>query len=139
MLVAIRGVVGIDRFARVVSGLFATMDVDVTLYHVAGADETDADVKTLLDGVRTRLADEGVPLDAIDIQISREGTPKEEIVDTSENYDAVVMGESDPSVTTVLFGMTAEAVAEQFLGPVFVVQHEKLNDVEETDDEKIPN
>ncbi|MFD1599955.1 universal stress protein [Halobellus rarus] len=135
VLVAIRGVIGVDRFARLVAGLFATVDVDVTLYHVAGEDETDADMETLLDGVATRLSEDGVSSDAIDIQISREGSPQEMIVDTSDNYDAVVMGESDPSVTTFLFGMTADQVAKQFLGPVFVIQHGELDDAEETDTE----
>jgi nucleotide-binding universal stress UspA family protein len=134
VLVAVRGIVGIDRFVRLVSGLFATIDVDVTLYHVAEEDETDADVETLLDGVSTRLSDEGVPSDAIDIQIPREGTPQEMIVDASDNYDAIVMGESDPSVTTLLFGMTADQVAKQFLGPVFVIQHGELDDAGGTDD-----
>jgi nucleotide-binding universal stress UspA family protein len=135
VFVAIRGIVGIDRFVRLVSGLFATIDVDVTLYHVAGEDETDADVETLFDGVATRLSDEGIAADAIDIQISRGGTPREMIVDASENYDAIVMGESDPSVTTFLFGMTADQVAKQFLGPVFVIQHGELDDGEEIDSE----
>jgi nucleotide-binding universal stress UspA family protein len=135
VLVAIGGITGIDRFIRLVSGLFATADVNVTLYHIAGEDETDADVETLLDGVATRLSDEGVPSDAIDIQISREGSPRKMIADTSENYDAVVMGESDPSVTTFLFGMTADQVAKQFLGPVFVIQHEELGDAEGIDTE----
>ena len=96
VLVAVRGVIVVDRFARLVSGLFATIDVDVTLYHVAGEDETDADGETLLAGVVTRLSEDGVSSDAIDIQISREGSPQELIVDTSDNNDAVVMGKSDP-------------------------------------------
>jgi len=57
------------------------------------------------------------------------------IVDASDNYDAIVMGESDPSVATFLFGMTADQVAKQFLGPVFVLPHGEPDDVEETDDE----
>jgi len=128
ILVAVRGIVGVDRFVNVVSGLFASMDVDVTLYHVAGEAETDRDVETLLDGVASRLSEEGVAADAIDIQISRAGTPQEKIVDVSDNYDAIVMGESDPSLKTFLFGMTAEQVAKEFLGPVFVIQHENLEE-----------
>jgi hypothetical protein len=131
VLIAVRGIVGIDRFVRLVAGLFATVDVDVTLYHVAGADKTDADVETLLDGVAARLADEGIDADAIDIQISRDGTPQEQIVDASDDYDAIVMGESDPSVTTFLFGMAADQVAKQFLGPVFVIQHGELDETAE--------
>ncbi|SEO58909.1 Universal stress protein family protein [Halorientalis persicus] len=135
VLVAIRGIVGIDRFVRLVSGLFATVDVDVTLYHVAGADEIDADVETLLEGVATRLSEEGVPPDTIDMQVSRDGSPQESIVDASDNYDTIVMGESDPSVSTFLFGMTADQVANEFLGPVLVIQHGDPDDTEETDSE----
>ncbi|MFT4884153.1 MAG: nucleotide-binding universal stress UspA family protein [Natronomonas sp.] len=157
VLVAVRGVVGIDRFVRLISGLFAPAadegfssrvrsalprgeapppEVNVTLYHVAEEDETDEDVETLLDAVATRLSEEGVSSDVIDTQIEREGDPQEMIVDAADDYDAVVMGESDPSVTTFLFGMTADQVAKQFLGPVFVVQHEEPDDDEEPDVEQ---
>jgi nucleotide-binding universal stress UspA family protein len=132
VLVAVRGVVGIDRFVRLASGLFAPVDVDVTLYHVAAENETDADAETLLDGVATRLSEEGISAETIDIQVARDGTPQELIVDASDSYDAIVMGESDPSVTTFLFGMTADQVAKQFLGPVFVIQHGELDSAEET-------
>lgn len=107
----------------------------IILYHVAGENETDEDVETLLDGVATRLVEEGVPAEAMNIQISRGDSPQEEIVAAAEDHDAVVMGESDPSVVTFLFGMTAQKVAKQFLGPVFVVQRGAQDDVEDTDDE----
>ena len=135
VLVAVRGIVGIDGFVRFVSGLFATSDINVTLYHVAEKNETDEDVETLLDGIATRLSDEGISPDAIDTQIARGDSPQELIIDDSEHYDAIVMGESDPSVTTFLFGMTADQVAKQFLGPVFVIQHGELEDIEVVDDE----
>lgn len=125
VLVAVRGTVGLDRLVRVVSGLFATTDVDVTLYHVADADETDEDVETLLDGLANRLVEAGVDADAVDVRIGRGGSPQEAIVDVANEFDAVVMGESDPSLATFVFGMRAEQVAEQFLGPVLVVQREK--------------
>jgi len=135
VLIAVRGIVGVDRFVRLASGLFAPIDVNVTLYHVAEENETDEDVETLLDGIVTRLSEEGIAEDAIDIKVSRGGSPQEMIVEDSDNYDAIVMGESDPSVSTFLFGMTADQVAKQFLGPVFVIQHEEPDDSEATDDE----
>lgn len=135
LLVAVRGIVGIDRFVRLVSGLVASIDVNVTLYHVAEENETDEDVETLLDGIATRLSEEGVPPESIDLQVSREGDPREMIVDAADEYDAIVMGESDPSVTSFLFGMTADQVAKQFLGPVFVVQHEEPEDDDAPDTE----
>ncbi|WP_135663753.1 universal stress protein [Halorhabdus rudnickae] len=127
VLVAVRGVVGIDRFVRLVSGLFGPKDINVTLFHVAEADETDADVETLLNGIKARLSEQGVSEAVVDIEISRGDAHQELIVDAADNYDAIIMGESDPSVTTFLFGMTADQVAKQFLGPVFVVQHEQTD------------
>jgi len=46
VLVAVRGAVGVDRLARVVAGLFADAGVEITLFHVAEADETADDVQT---------------------------------------------------------------------------------------------
>ena len=125
VLVAVRGTVGIDRLGRVVAGLFADTDVGVTLYHVAGKDETDADIETLLDGLADRLVELGMDRGAIGTRIHRDGKPLEAIVRVAEEYDAVVMGESDPSIATYVFGMPAEKVAERFLGPVLVVQRER--------------
>lgn len=122
VLVAVRGTVGIDRLARVVAGLFADRDIDVTLYHVTSEDETDEDVDVLLDGLADRLADEDVDPDRIDTRTDRDVDPIDAIADLSESYDAVVMGESDPTLATFVFGMPADQVADRFLGPVLVVQ-----------------
>lgn len=46
------------------------------------------------------------------------------IVDAADEFDVVVMGESDPSLTTFVFGLPADQVADRFLGPVLVVQRE---------------
>lgn len=130
LLVAIRGTVGLDRFVRLLLGLFGNTHIDVTLYHVAAEDETDEDAAMLLDAVVSRLTEEGMDADSLDTQIARDGNAREMIVDASEGFDAIVMGESDPSVTTFVFGMRAEQVAKQFLGPVLVVQREKPADDE---------
>jgi len=76
----------------------------VTLSHVSHADETEVDIET-------RVAPETKALEAI--------------ATIAEEYDAVVVGESDPSLTTFVFGMPAEKLVERFLGPVLVVQREK--------------
>jgi nucleotide-binding universal stress UspA family protein len=130
VLVAVRGVVGADRFARVVSGLLSNTDVGVTLYHVVEADEIEADVATLLDGIATRLSEAGLSPDSIDTEIASGSDPQEMIVDAAGDHDAIIMGESDPSVSTLLFGMRADQVAKQFLGPVLVIQH-ATDDVDE--------
>jgi hypothetical protein len=134
VLVAVRGTVGVDRLARVVAGLFGEMDVVVTLYHVAGAAESDEDVGTLLDGVRERLGDLGMDTSAVETRVDRERDAREAIVRVADEYDTVVMGESDPSLVTFVFGMPAEQVADRFLGPVLVVQRNPASDGAEAGD-----
>lgn len=124
VLVAVRGTVGIDRLARVVGGLFSDRDIDVTLYHVTSDEETDADVDVLLDGLADRLADEDVDPDRIKTRIDRDVKPVDAIAELAEDYDCVVMGESDTTLATFVFGMPADQVADKFLGPVLVVQRE---------------
>lgn len=128
VLVAVRGTVGVDRLARVVAGVFASMGAAITLYHVAEHDETDEDVETLLDGMVDRLDDLGVDPSRLDTVVERELDPLDAIVDVAESYDAVVMGETDPSLVTFVFGMPADQVADRFLGPVLVVQREPPED-----------
>ena len=124
VLVAVRGTVGIDRLACVVAGVFGAMDASITLYHVAEAEETDEDIGTLLDGMVDRLGDLGVDESRIETRVGRDQGPLDAIVDAAEAFDAVVMGETDPSLVTFVFGMPAAQVADRFLGPVLVVQRE---------------
>ena len=124
VLVAVRGTVGVGRLARVVAGVFAGSDASITLYHVAGSDEADADVDTLLDGVAGRLADLGLDDSRIETRVERDREPLDAIVDAAADFDAVVMGETDPSLATFVFGMPADQVADRFHGPVLVVQRE---------------
>jgi len=122
VLVAVRGAVGIDRLARVVAGLFGEMGVSVTLYHVAHADETDEDAETLLAGLEDRLGDLGLDTSTIETRVDRDRDPLDAIVEAADAFDTVVMGESDPSLSTFVFGMPGDQVADRFLGPVLVVQ-----------------
>lgn len=124
VLVAVRGAVGIDRLARVVAGLFGVTDASVTLYHVAESDETDEDVGTLLDGMVNRLEAQGMDASRIETRVDRDQAALDAIIETADAFDTVVMGESDPSLTTFVFGMPADQVADRFLGPVLVVQRE---------------
>jgi len=131
VLVAIRGAVGIDRLARVVAGLFGGTDASVTLYHVAEPNETDADAETLLDGLADRLEDQGVDASRIETRVDRDQAALDAIVGAADAFDTVVMGETDPSLSTFVFGMPADQVADRFLGPVLVVQREPPEETEE--------
>jgi nucleotide-binding universal stress UspA family protein len=135
VLVAVRGTVGLDRLARVVGGLFDDTDLGITLYHVVGEGETDEDVEMLLGGLEDRLVDLGVAADRIETRTDTADDPLDLIVETAEEFDAVVMGESDPTLATFVFGMRADKVADRFLGPVVVVQREPPEEEEEAEEE----
>ncbi|UWG48703.1 Nucleotide-binding protein, UspA family [Halanaeroarchaeum sp. HSR-CO] len=122
VLVAVRGTVGVDRLVRLVSGLFADTDTSLTLFHVLDESESEADARTLLDGIADRLDANGFDADRLDVRVADSAGPMNAIVDVANEFDAVVMGESDPSVVTFVFGMRSEQVADQFLGPVLVIQ-----------------
>ncbi|WP_297885988.1 universal stress protein [uncultured Halorubrum sp.] len=122
VLVALRGTVGIGRNTRLVAGLFADAGVAVTLYHVSGEGESPEDGESFLGGVRSDLVERGIASDRIETLVEDSDAPLDAIADRAESHDAVVMGETDPSVTTFVFGMPSEQIAERFLGPVLVVQ-----------------
>ena len=122
VLVALRGTVGIGRNTRLVAGLFADAGVAVTLYHVPGEGESPEDGESFLGGVRSDLVERGIASDRIETLVEDSDAPLDAIADRAESHDAVVMGETDPSVTTFVFGMPSKQVAERFLGPVLVVQ-----------------
>ncbi len=124
VLVAVRGTADVSRVADAVAGLFRSTDVAVTLYHVTETNETEDDIETFLDGVRDRLTNLGIEPSAIETRVDPEGKLPGSIAAAAEDYDALVMGESDPSLATFVFGMPAEQITDRFLGPVFVVQRD---------------
>ncbi|WP_425492324.1 universal stress protein [Halovivax gelatinilyticus] len=125
VLVAIRGTIGVDRIATVVGGLFAASNVTVTLYHGLVDAETVDDAKTFLDGVTDRLTKRGIDPNDLDQVIDDVDGGIDRIAEVAAEYDAVVMGESDPSVATFVFGMPSKQLATRFLGPILVVQRDK--------------
>jgi nucleotide-binding universal stress UspA family protein len=125
VLVALRGTIGVGRNVRLVAGLFADAGVDVTLYHVLDEGESLDDGESFLNGVKTDLVERGIDIDRIETLVEDADASIDAIAGRAESHDAVVMGETDPSVTTFVFGMPSELVAERFLGPVLVVQRER--------------
>ena len=122
VLLAVRGLVGLDRNAALVAGLFAGREVDVTVYHGRDADEPAAEARGAVAETERALVDRGVEPEAIATVIEETAEPVAAIARQAAGHDVVVMGETNPSVTTMVFGMPANRVAEQFQGPVLVVQ-----------------
>ncbi|WP_435097747.1 universal stress protein [Halorubrum sp. N11] len=125
VLVSLRGTIGVGRNTRLVAGLFADAGANVTLYHALGEGESPDDGESFLNGVKADLVERGIAPDRIETLVEDADVPFDAIAGQAESHDAVVMGETDPSVTTFVFGMPSKQVAERFLGPVLVVQRER--------------
>lgn len=133
VLVAVRGDPLLDRLAAVAGGLFDDGTTSVTLLNVVRDEERTADGEALLERVRSELTDAGVDSERIDERVETARRPIRKIVEVSEAFDAVMLGESDPTVMTVLFGEKSEQVADRFIGPVLVVRQPREEEVEEED------
>jgi hypothetical protein len=127
-LLAVRGRVGRDRLVRLLGALFADAQATLTLFHVTDAEELDADVEAMLRDLGTALLDAGVADDRLETRSEPGGKPLDCIGEAATGADVVVMGETDPSVATFVFGLPEEQLADQFLGPVLVVQRPPAED-----------
>ncbi|MFP4529996.1 MAG: universal stress protein [Halodesulfurarchaeum sp.] len=124
VLVAVRGTVGIDRLVAVLGGLFAGSGTDLTLFHVSDDEETPADIEAMLAELESALAEAGIERDNVETRIETGDQPLNLIAEVAEEYDLIVMGETDPSLVTYVFGLPQDQLAAEFLGPVLVVQRE---------------
>jgi nucleotide-binding universal stress UspA family protein len=125
LLVPLRGEVDVARVTAFVSALIDDREVAVTLSHVAENEARVEAGRSMVEDAAARLREAGIPAGAIATEVTVSGTPVEAIATTATDHDAVVMGESEPSLGSFLFGGKSERVAARSLGPVVVVRRER--------------
>jgi nucleotide-binding universal stress UspA family protein len=128
LLVPLRGEVDVDRITAFVAALVGDRDMDVTLFHVADGEEVTPAGQSLVDNGAARLRDLGVT--GVETTVTTAETPRQAIAMAAADHAAVVMGESEPSLRSFLFGEAAEQVAAQSLGPVVVVRRPREADAD---------
>ncbi|RDI70635.1 universal stress protein [Halopelagius longus] len=122
VLVPVRGEVDVARVTAFVASMLGGRDIEVTLYHVADDESSEPAGRSMVEDAATRLRDRGVASGAIGTDVAVSGTPVRTIAAAAADHDVVVMGESEPSLRSFLFGETADQVAAESLGPVVVVR-----------------
>ncbi|MDX1744343.1 MAG: universal stress protein [Halobacteriales archaeon] len=125
VLVPLRGEVDVTRIAAFVAAMIGTRDIGVTLYHVTDSADATAIGRSMLDEAADRLLEGGLAASAVTKDVVVSETPIQSIATAATDHDAVVMGESAPSLRSFLFGEPAEQVAVHSLGPVVVVRRER--------------
>ncbi|MEE6209143.1 universal stress protein [Salarchaeum sp. III] len=114
VLVPIVGKPDLEKLAGFVAALVAERDIDVTTFAL------DEDLTP--EAVTTALADAGVDAEHLTAAEGPGGGPVDAIAAVAAEYDAIVMGEPQPSLTEWVFGELEDRVATEALGPVFVVR-----------------
>lgn len=128
LLVPIRGDVNIDRVVEVTARLLGEPTLRATLLHIVGPGEPTDRGEVLLEGARSRLADRGVDPDRVRMMVQPAPEPLDALVEAAQGHDAIVLGETEPSLADGVFGEAHERVAGSFDGPIVVVRRSVAGD-----------
>jgi nucleotide-binding universal stress UspA family protein len=99
-------------------------EVELVTFYESDNEERDFDkLKTILDVERDYLVDRGLDPEQVSIRIEVTEDPEESVLETADEYDAVVMGETEPSMASKIFGTFHEKVQNNSRGPLLIVRY----------------
>jgi nucleotide-binding universal stress UspA family protein len=131
VLVPIRGGANVERIVAVVDALVGEVTVGVTLLHVAPDEDRRDESELVLRGARERLVERGLDpaLFNLDVQVAERPIPA--IAEMAATHDAVVIGETKPSLRERILGDRAERLLKTVSCPVLVVRKDHTDQDEE--------
>ena len=122
ILVPIRGDVNIDRIVSVVAELLRETRATATFFHSIGDDVDPSQGEFLLRGTVERVTEHGIEAERIDWQIAENGDPYRDIVALGEQYDIIVLGETEPSLPERIIGDVLSRIIDDIAIPALVVR-----------------
>jgi nucleotide-binding universal stress UspA family protein len=122
LFVPLRGEANFDRILSFVVELLTAIDATVTLFH-AGDDSDRLPGEQILADAADYLTGAGVNPDRIDRRVAEEGDAGRSIVELGADYDLIVLGETEPSLTNRIFGSVPAQVTSDTDDPAFVVRN----------------
>jgi nucleotide-binding universal stress UspA family protein len=122
VLVPLRGDANLDRILSVVADLLLAGEETATLFHsvAEGADPSGGEL--LLMGAVDRLVEYGVDRDRVDWRLAEGGDPRTDIVELGDEYDLVVLGETEPSLRERIIGEVLSGIIDGLDVPALVVR-----------------
>lgn len=120
--VPLRGEANADRILSFTGELLAATDASVTLFHTVDASDR-LPGEELLANAADRLVDTGVARDRISRQLSEDEDVERCIVELGEEFDLLVLGETEPSLRHRIFGSVPAQVTADTENPAFVVRN----------------
>lgn len=122
ILVPLLDAENLDRLEDFVRALIEETTTEITLFHVIEPGEDSGQVSVMLEGARERMVDDGLDPDLVDVATVESSDHREEILRMAKEYDAVVMDETEPSITERIFGPLPDKIANRTGDPVIVVR-----------------
>lgn len=123
ILVPIKGDLNIVRLVEFTGRLLTNSEASVTVFHVADSDADEERAEFLLRGACDKLREYGVDPDRVGWKQERSGSAAKTIAATAEEYDLLVIGESEPSLRQRILGGVTGRVSDRTSRPTLVVRH----------------
>ncbi|CAI50911.1 UspA domain protein (plasmid) [Natronomonas pharaonis DSM 2160] len=123
ILVPLRGDRNLDRILGVVVTLLQNSDSSVTLSHTVGEEGDRGRGESVLEKAATQLLDEGIEPDRIERRIVECDDVPADIVGASDQFDLLVLGETEPSLRERIFGARLRTISQEVASPTLVVRN----------------
>lgn len=122
VLVPLRGKKNFDRILSFTEELLTATGAAVTLFH-RGEESDRIPGEEILSDATDRLTQAGVDADRISQRLSEDNDTTQSIVDLGEEFDVLVLGETEPSLRDQIFGNVPAQVTADTDDPAFVVRN----------------
>jgi nucleotide-binding universal stress UspA family protein len=122
VFVPLRGESNFDRILSFVAELLAATDASVTLFH-AGEESDRLPGEQILADATDRLVEAGADPDRIGRQLAADRDAGRSIVDLGDEFDLLVLGETEPSLRNRILGTVPAQVTADTDDPAFVVRN----------------
>ena len=124
ILVPVPAVAEFTRLPEFVDILCADSTQEITLFHVAEGEESREEAERIVTETREGLLAASFAADAVDTLVVEADNHDEEILRVADEYDAVVMYETDSGLSDHIFGSLPDRIAKQTRDPVIVVRRD---------------
>lgn len=122
ILVPLRGDVNLERIVSLVGDLVRASDATVTLFHSIAEGDDPSQGEFILRGAADRLSEEGVDRDRLDWELSAGSDPKAAIVGLADEYDLIILGETEPSLRDRIIGTVLTPILDEIEKPAIIVR-----------------
>lgn len=124
ILVPVPDAAEVTRLPEFVQLLCEEQTTEITLFHVAEADEPIETADRIVTEARDGLIDAGLDAELIDTLTVAGESHDEEILQAAADYDAVVMYDAASRIRDRVFGTLPDRIANQTGDPVIVVRRD---------------